>query len=189
MSDGAPRIAPLEPPFPDWFAEAMARTMPPGMPPLRLFTTMATSERAWRKFAGGSLLDRGPLSLRQREIVILRTTARTGCEYEWGIHVAGFAARAGLDEAAIAATVHGGPGSPSWSEGEAGLVAAVDALLDRKRLDDREFAALAEDLAPEALLEVIQLVGFYHMVALVCGGLALPLESGAPRFPPAPSGD
>ena len=36
------------------------------------------------------------LSLRHRELLILRTTARCGAEYEWGVHVQVFAAKAGL---------------------------------------------------------------------------------------------
>ena len=48
---------------------------------------------------GGGLLDKGHLTLRQREIVIDRVTARCGSEYEWGVHVAFFAKRAGLDAA------------------------------------------------------------------------------------------
>jgi len=55
-------------------------------------------------FAGG-LLDKGPLSLRQREIVIDRTTARLGCAYEWGVHVAFFADKAGFTSEQVAATV------------------------------------------------------------------------------------
>ena len=38
-----------------------------------------------------------PLSLREREIVIDRTCALTGCEYEWGVHVAIFAEAAASD--------------------------------------------------------------------------------------------
>ena len=56
--------------------------------------------RAWDKFRAGSLLDRGPLSLREREIVIDRTCALTGCEYEWGVHVALFAKAAAADRRA-----------------------------------------------------------------------------------------
>jgi hypothetical protein len=43
-----------------------------------------------------SLLDRGPVSRRHREIVIDRTCARCGCAYEWGVHVALFAQRVAL---------------------------------------------------------------------------------------------
>ena len=36
----------------------------------------------------GSLLDRGSISMRNRELMILRICARCGAEYEWGVHVA-----------------------------------------------------------------------------------------------------
>ena len=52
----------------------------------------------------GGLLDPGHLSLRQREIVIDRITALSGSEYEWGVHITIFAARAGLTEAQIRST-------------------------------------------------------------------------------------
>ena len=86
MSETLPRIAPLEPPYPPEIQQQFDRIMR-GAPPLKLFRTMAGHARAWEKFRGGSLLDRGPLSLREREIVIDRTCARTGCEYEWGVHI------------------------------------------------------------------------------------------------------
>ena len=73
-----------------------------------LFRVIATSARAWEKFRAGSLLDRGPLSLREREIVIDRTCALTGCEYEWGVHVAIFARPRRLTDEQVRATVAGG---------------------------------------------------------------------------------
>ena len=65
--------------------------MPPAVPPLMLFTTLARDPRLFGKFFAAGLLDRGHLTLRQREIVIDRTTALCGSEYEWGVHVALFA--------------------------------------------------------------------------------------------------
>jgi hypothetical protein len=70
--------------------------MPPGVPPLLLFTTLARVPRIYDRFRAASLLDRGPVSLRYREIVIDRTCARCGCAYEWGVHVALFAQRVAL---------------------------------------------------------------------------------------------
>jgi len=66
------RIAPLQPPTRRRFRTQFDRIMR-GAPPLKLFRVMAGHARAWEKFRGGSLLDGGPLSLRQREIVIDRT--------------------------------------------------------------------------------------------------------------------
>lgn len=157
--------------------------MPPGVEPLLLFTTIARSPRAWEKFSAGSLLGRGPLSLRDREIVIDRTTARTGCEYEWGIHISAFGPKAALTPAQIASTVHGHADDGNWSLAEAALIASVDALLDRKRLDAAEWSRLCGLFDEAQILEVIQLVAFYHGVALICGALDLPLETTAARFP------
>ena len=102
------RIAPLQPPYEKEIQGQFDRIMR-GAPPLMLFRVMAGNPRAWEKFRAGSLLDRGPLSLREREIVIDRTTALTNCEYEWGVHVATFAEAAHLTEEQVRATVLGGP--------------------------------------------------------------------------------
>lgn len=176
------RIEPLAEPYPEPFARAMAVLMR-GAPPLTLFTTLAKHERAWGKFTAGSMLDRGPLALRERELVIDRTTARCGCEYEYGVHIRGFAEKAGIDAAQQRALVHGEPDDPVWTERETALIAAVDALIDTKRLSDGQWAALAAHFLEAEVLEVVQLVAFYHGVSLICGALDLPLEDGAARFP------
>ena len=176
------RIEPLTIPFPPAFDAAMKLLMR-GAEPLRLFTTLAKHERAWGKFGGGSLLDKGsPLSMRQREIVINRTTAKCGCEYEWGVHVAGFAKHVGLDEAQILATVNGTPDDIVWNDEERALIATVDALLDNRKLSDAEWTRARNHFDEAQALEIIQLVSFYHGVALICGALDLPNEPGAPRF-------
>ncbi|MGZ8283668.1 MAG: carboxymuconolactone decarboxylase family protein [Allosphingosinicella sp.] len=177
------RIAPLASPWPDWFAEAMARVMPAGAEPLALFRTVATSRRAWEKFAGGSLLDKGPLPLREREIVIDRTTARCGCSYEWGVHVALFAERAGLTYAQVGDFPAVPPDPALWDEAELDLLQTVDALIDRKRLDDGEFERLSAHFSDAQILEIVQLVAFYHGVSLICGTLALAPEPGTPTLP------
>lgn len=177
------RAAFLEEPYPDWFAQAMQRVMPPGASPLALFRAIGTSRRAWEKFAGGSLLDKGPLPLREREIVIHRTTARCGCGYEWGVHAALFAQRAGLSPDQIADTAAERIDRTLWPDAESTLIDSIDALLDRKRLDDLEYRALADHFGPEQILEIIQLVAFYHGVSLICGALDLQPEPGTPALP------
>jgi alkylhydroperoxidase family enzyme len=177
------RIVPLEPPYAPEIQGHFDQIMPPGAPPLVLFRAIATSERAWRKFRAGSLLDRGPLSLREREIVIDRVCARTGCEYEWGVHVSAFAGAARLDAAEVAATVLEGADADCWSPPERALIGAVDALHDRARFSDAEFAHLSNHFDSDQILEVILLAGFYRTVSYVCGALDLPLEPGAARFP------
>ncbi|MBR1218717.1 carboxymuconolactone decarboxylase family protein [Bradyrhizobium sp. U87765 SZCCT0131] len=179
------RIVPLEPPYTPELQAHFDRIMPPGMPPLVLFRTLATSDRAWARFRAGSLLDRGPLPLRAREIVIDRTCALTGCEYEWGVHVANFAGRAELTSEQVRATVLEPPTAACWPEPEQVLIAAVDALHHRATWDDVEFAALKRHYDEPQILEIILLCGFYRTVSYLANGLALPLEAGAARFPDA----
>jgi alkylhydroperoxidase family enzyme len=133
-------------------------------------------------FAGG-LLDKGPLRLRQREIVIDRTTARLGCEYEWGVHIAFFAKRAGFTDDHVAATVIGPRDAACWTLDEQALVALVDDLIDRRAIADATWAALSTHFDEKQILEAIALVGFYHTISFLCRGLDLPMESYAPRFP------
>ena len=177
-----PRIAPLEPPYEAEIQSQFDRIMR-GAPPLMLFRVMASNPRAWEKFRAGSLLDRGPLSLREREIVIDRTCALSACEYEWGVHVTTFAQAAGFDEAEIRATVHEGAEAPCWSAAERALIAAVDALHARSTLSDGEFSALSSHYDDTKIFEVILLCGFYRTVSYLANGLRLPLEEKAARFP------
>jgi hypothetical protein len=120
------------------------RIMPPGVPLLQLFTTLARVPRIYEGFRAGSLLDRGPLSLRHREIVIDRTCGRCGCPYEWGVHVAFFGERVALTPEQLRATVHGPPHDPVWSDEEKLLIRAVDELHDTV-----SFFANGLRLAPE----------------------------------------
>ena len=148
-----PRITPAEPPYEPEIAAALERIMPPGVPPLVLFRTMARSPRVFAKLFAGGLLDKGPLSLRQREIVIDRTTARLGCEYEWGVHIALFADRVGFTPEHVAATVSDRR-CACWTPDEQALISVVDDLVDRshdRRQDmGRPCRALRRDADPRS---------------------------------------
>ncbi len=178
-----PRITPLSPPYAADVQASFDAIMPPGADPLVLFRAIAASPRHWRRFRAASLLERGPLSLRDRELVIDRTCARTRCEYEWGVHVAIFAGAARLSAAEVEATVSEGADWSGWSPAERTLLTVVDALHDRATLDDAEWAAFRAHYDEAQAMEVLFLCGFYRTVAYVANGLALPLEPGAARFP------
>jgi alkylhydroperoxidase family enzyme len=175
------RIAPLRPPYASDIQTQFDAIMR-GAPPLMLFRVIAGHPRAWSKFRAAGLLDRGPLSLREREIVIDRTCALTGCEYEWGVHVATFADAAKLTEAEVRATVDGDSQATCWSSAEQALIAAVDALHHRATLSDEEFKTLAAHYDDAKIFEIILLCGFYRTVSYIANGLALPLEANAARF-------
>lgn len=182
MSD---RIAPLEAPYEPAIAEAFSRVMPPGREPLVLFRTMARNPRVLQRMFAGSLLDKGTLSLRQRELVILRTTARCGSEYEWGVHVTFFAQRAGLGEAEVTATC-APPESHPWPAPDLALLRLADALHDACAVDDALWQDLRAHYSEEQLLEAMALAGYYHTISFLTNGLRLPLEPDAARFPARP---
>ncbi len=157
--------------------------MPLGVPPLILFTTLARNPRVFQRFMAGGLLDKGSITLREREIVVNRTTARCRSEYEWGVHIAFFAEASALTAAQIHATVHDDATDPAWTTREALLICLVDALHDTADIDDLLWAKLRAEYRDDQLIELVVLTGFYHMVSFITNGLRLPLESGAARFP------
>ena len=178
------RIAPAQPPFPPDVQAWLDRTMPPGMPPLVLFTTLARDPRLFGKFFSAGLLDRGHLTLRQRELVIHRTTALNRSEYEWVVHVALFATRVQLTPEQLHATVHGGPDDACWSDDDRVLLRLCDALHATSTLDDALWAELRGRFSEEAMLELLMLAGFYRTVSYLTNALQLPPEPNAARFPP-----
>lgn len=175
------RIPTVEPPYAPAVAETLGRLMPPGVAPLNLFRTVAWNPRVLERMRRGGLLDQGSISVRQRELIILRTTARCGSEYEWGVHVAFFGAAAGLAEGEIAQTVLGGP--ESFQGDDALLVALADALHEHANIDDGLWAKLAARFSNEQLVECVFLAGLYHAVSFVTNATRLELEPGVPRFP------
>ena len=178
-----PRIATADPPFSLEIQSALDRVMPLGVPPLVLFTTLARNPRVFQRFMAGGLLDKGSITLREREIVVNRATARCGSEYEWGVHIAFFAEASALTPEQVHATVHDDADAACWTAREALLIRLVDDLHDSAAIDDPLWAALRREFSEEQLIELIVLTGFYHMVSFVTNGLHLPLEDGAARFP------
>lgn len=113
-SSAVPRVGPVVPPYGPEPQAVFDEMMPPGVPPLSLFTTLARVPRVYDQFRVGSLLDRGPVLLRPREIVIDRTCARCGCAYEWRVHVAFFAERVGFTPEQIRAKARADGNDSGW---------------------------------------------------------------------------
>ena len=176
------RIAPETSPFAPDIEAALARIMPSGVPPLVLFTTLARNPRVFKRVMAGGLLDKGSISLREREIVIDRTTARCGSEYEWGVHVALFAERVGLGDNETSAILSGASDDPIWSPRERLIVRLVDALHDTQTIDETLWRELKTEFADAQLIELVVLTGFYHTISFVTNALAIPLEPNAARF-------
>ena len=178
------RVTPAAAPFSAVIQQWLDKVMPPGMAPLRLFTTLARDERLFVRFFSGGLLDRGHLSLRQREIVIDRTTALCRSEYEWGVHVAVFRDHASLTEEQVYSLVHGRPGDVCWSPAEQVLIEMCDSLHREASLTDELWDSLRSRFSEEAILELLLLSGYYRTVSYLTNALHLPLEPDSATFPP-----
>jgi alkylhydroperoxidase family enzyme len=183
-----PRIAPLEPPYDPEIAESLAKWMPPGskMEPLKLFRTLVRSPEIssrLRALGAGILGPRSLIAPREREIVIDRTAALCGCEYEWGVHAAAFGETVGLTPEALHATAAGAANDPVWTERDALLVRLADELHHTAHVSDPLWAALAAQWDTAQLIELLIIAGAYHVIAYVANGAQVALEDWAARFP------
>jgi alkylhydroperoxidase family enzyme len=178
------RIAPLAPPYDVRAAEDLHKLMPPGVPPIALFRTVARNPRVLRRLRRGGLLDPGSISVRQRELIILRTTALARAEYEWGVHAAFFAGAAGFDATHLYATVWSDADSACWQPDEALLVRACDELHTTARVSDPTWTALAHHFDEAQLIEIVMLAGQYRGISYVVNATGVALEPAARRFPP-----
>jgi alkylhydroperoxidase family enzyme len=181
-----PRIAPLEPPFDSEVGARLEAMMPAGVPPIALFRTFARNlpmNEAMGPWGGYELSRDLSLSLRQRELVIDRVTARCGAEYEWGVHVAFFSAKAGLTDSQVTSLAHGSPSDACWvDDDERTLLEVVDALHDTSDVPDALWARAAAVFDEAQLLDLLLLAGWYHAISYVCVAARVPLEDGAPTF-------
>lgn len=184
-----PRIEPLEPPYTPEIDKALRKWMPPGaaQDPLRLFRVIHRNpELASRMFVlGAGLLGHGSLPALDREIVIDRVCARTGCHYEWGVHVAAFAAQVGLTPEQVQATAAKNTEGP-WTPRQTALLRAVDELHDTAHISDETWAVLREHYDEPQVLELLALVGWYHTISYIANALHLEAEPWATPFPEAP---
>jgi alkylhydroperoxidase family enzyme len=181
-----PRIEPLSAPYDQAVADYLAATMPPGQEPIKLFRTLAVNlEMAGAMLVWGrhELGRRLAISLREREILIDRTCARCGCEYEWGVHVAHFGQRAGLSQAQVRSLTSGGAGDPCWDrQAERLLIRLADELHDRSDVGSPLWDDLTSHYSHAQLLDIVMLCGWYHAISFVANASGVEPEAGAPTF-------
>jgi 4-carboxymuconolactone decarboxylase len=183
----APRIAPLSPPYEAGAGALLEKMMPPGggVEPLGLFRTLVLNEEmaARMRPLGAGLLAHGRLDARDRELVIHRTCARAGAEYEWGVHAVAYGGAVGLDEEQLAATVHGEAGDAAFSERDGLLIRLADELHETCTVSDGLWHALAEHFDDAQLLELLILAGQYRLISYLVNGVRVQPEPWAARFP------
>jgi AhpD family alkylhydroperoxidase len=152
-----------------------------GRPP-NVFTTLARNRglfRRWLFFAGG-LMPGGKLPRQDTELVILRVSHNTGCDYEWSHHER-LGQRAGLGAEEVE-RVRSGPDAPGWTSRQQLLLRACDEIHDRGAIADATWSALAAELDDRLLIELCLLIGHYEMLAMTLNSLRVQLDPPSKRI-------
>jgi AhpD family alkylhydroperoxidase len=173
-----PRLAPLpRDEWDDFLARLIEATGGPEHA-LNVFTTLGRHPELFRRWVtfGGTLLA-GKLPPRTRELAILRTAVHCRADYEWDHHVDA-ARAAGVSEqelGALRAPLEAGP----WDTDTRTVLAAVDEMHATLTLGDDSWAELHGLLGDACAIELVMLVGQYHLVALALRTLGVQPEAGA----------
>jgi alkylhydroperoxidase family enzyme len=165
----------------------LQKWMPPGsaVEPLALFRTLAVHDELMSRMRplGAGILGHGRVSPHERELVIHRTCARAGAEYEWGVHAVAYGKPLGFSDELIAATAHGTADDPAFSEHDRLLIRLADELHDTGRVSDALWTELVQRFPSDQLLELVVAAGWYRLLSYVINVAGVPLEPWAARFP------
>jgi alkylhydroperoxidase family enzyme len=191
---GGPRIRPLPPAeWPESMRDALAALQPPeprhplprrggdrpkGLNVLGTLARHPALTRAYHTF-NGHVQFATTLSVRQRELLVLRVAAVRHAEYEWAQHVV-LARDAGLDEDEIA-RVAAGPDAPGWAPLEAALLRAVDELVRDAAIGAASWETLARELDEQQLMDLVFTVGAYDALAMALRSFGVELDADLQR--------
>ena len=172
MSEPAPRIAPGTWRETGLLPQLAARIggRASGTAPMALFRVLGRHRSlflAWLPFSG-RLLRGSALSRRDVELVIVRVAHLRGCHYELDHH-RGRAHRLGVDPDAVAAGRVDG-------DRDRALLAATDALIRDRDVDDETWATLREHVTERAAIELCLLAGHYDLLATTIATLRIPRD-------------
>jgi 4-carboxymuconolactone decarboxylase len=120
-----------------------------------------------------------------RELAIIITSRHWISHYEWQAHRRA-AAQAGLDESIIQA-IAAGRRPEKMSPEETVIYNFATELLNTRRVSDATFAAAKQQLGERGVVDLIALMGYYQMVAMLLNVDEYPLPAGTqPELKPLP---
>jgi len=182
------RIESARPPYSPSVQALFDRLPASWHPPFKIFTVLARDERLLLRFVNGavSYLEPSHITIRQREVLLLRVTARCRCAYEWGMRAHYFSKQAGLESAELYASVYGTADDPVWPSQDRLLVRMADELHDDLTISDSLWEKLHVTFSEEAILQLLMMAGYYRTVAYVANSLRLPLEPNVGQPFPEP---
>lgn len=125
----------------------------------------------------GRALRSGRLSLRNRELLILRSGWLCGSRYELAQHTR--LALGGGMTADEVKRVADGPSAPGWGALDVALLTAADELHSDAVISETTWQALAVELDEQELIEVPMVCGYYHLISFFLNSLGVQLERAA----------
>jgi alkylhydroperoxidase family enzyme len=147
---------------------------PKALNALGTFARYPALAHAFNSF-NGHVLFATTLTLRQREMAVLRVAARRAAPYEWSQHAV-MGADVGLTAEQVDA-IAGDPDTHDWPEGERALLQAVDELVADARISDETWADLARQFDHEQLMDLVFTVGAYETLAMAFNSFGVELDA------------
>ncbi|MFW9876019.1 MAG: carboxymuconolactone decarboxylase family protein [Candidatus Thorarchaeota archaeon] len=129
----------------------------------------------WGLFAN-QVFTRSDIPPREKEIIILRTAWLCQSEYEWEHHKKG-SLRAGFFSEDVINRIKRGSEMEGWDSFDATLIRAVDELYAENCISDSTWQILSERYKTNQILEILFIVGYYNLLALVMNSLGAQVES------------
>src|SRR5262245_48840287 len=147
---------------------------------LNVFRMMAHAETDFRPLVqlGTSILGRQQLSARLRELTILRVATLSRARYEWVQHVP-IAEATGATRAQIDALERGDIDADCFDPAERRVLYFVTEVVRDVRASDATFGAVASQLSPREVVELLLTIGYYMMIARLLETTAVDLDPPA----------
>ncbi len=183
------RLPLRRPPYDEQTLRNIENTAFKGLSPLNLRLALAHHPKLGEKFQAiaQTVLFEAEIEMRPKELAIMRTCALAGNEYAWGMHVAIYGERVGLDEAAVddltLAPSWRELTDPRWSESDRLAIRVADELHRDANVEDETWARLNETWPTGEVIELIFSAGVYRLASCFINSTAVPLETGQARFP------
>lgn len=137
--------------------------------------------RNWMGFTDYILSERISITLRDREMVILRTGYLSRSDYEWSAHAA-LGLRVGLTQEEVMRITRG-PDAPGWSAADAALLRAADELHKDQHISDATWAKLRERFDEKQMMDIIFTAGQYTLVSMFLNSAGVQLQAGQTGIP------
>lgn len=171
-----PRIDPVREPDGEQ-QQSLSKTLhAPDGTPVNVFATLVHQPQLMRRVnaLGGYFMAHGSIPLRERELVILRVAGTCDGVYEEGQHRWIAAERAAMSTGEIEAAINPAI-THAWLADDAALLGFVDEVLSTGTVTDATWTSL-ESWGDTERMELLVLIGFYRMLAVVTNALDVELD-------------